>query len=1410
MLLTIYDSHGHAVADIAAGDNSTQQKEIQGDNVLTLTFTHYGHIALDVNWYTDYEGERYWLTEKYAPKEKSEGEWEYDVKLYGIESLIKRFLVLETTDGNAEAVFTLTAPPRDHVAMIVKCINAGMGNSTDWKVGQVDGTELITIDYDGTYCDAALKEIAGKTGGTAEWWVEGQTVNVCRCEHGEEIALGYGKGLTAIERDTTSSAKFYTRLFPIGSTRNIDPERYGYSRLMLPGGKQYVEVHTDEYGIHDHYEKEAFSGIYPRRTGMVSSVRSEETTDEEGNTFTIYYFKDDALSFDPNDYELAEQTKRISFQDGDLAGLGTGDDHYFEVNFDSKTREFEIITIWPYDDDRQLPGGQLVPRTGDHYILWNIRMPDEYYPMAEEEFAAAVEEYNAEHWRDISVYKAPTDHVWVEENEADLYVGRRVRLESRKYFPETGYRTSRITKITRKVNVPGLMDIEISDALQRGALDKVNDNIGALKSYTKTMAEGAALPDIIRTGDKTRATDTNLYSARRSEREFVSMTRPNRIQGLKRFEDGIAVGKSDDGYGMTKDGKACVRTVESDTVVNKRDMSTKNLTVTGKLTVFELEIERAKSVGGLLIVSPADFRVDAMESIAGGWRCYMLAEEETAGGTPRKLRQMWQAGDQAFCQSVSLDSGAGGLRYYWRAVTGVSVANVVLSDGKEYLYIDLSASDCDTSSTDAPAVGDSLVLLGNHELRDSSGNIIAAADTARQGAEVLSAYKSVDPYLADKAPYKAQYWGIDDYDLTAHLKTYFARGKNHIVGDIAMTTESTVDGKPLGETLKGLEKNIEAAKAQSDRQIILWFGDETPTLANEPYTLWADDAERSEHVGDIYYNRSKTDETSGHAYDFKQDEESGAFYWDEITDSDVLYALELAAQARQDATVARNEADAAVRAIDAMADDNILTAPEKQRLGRELTNLWHERYGTENTAGLDADGRSTGVSTDKYDSAFDSLAMYLNGGTAWAGSEDIDGLLELPSLLSSPGDSAIDGKEFTDHWAYFYACRTELLNTMSNTHVRCFTGVPPQPPYKRGDIWVNATWPLRLVTADTELIYNNDTLTCIHDRQADEKFAIDDWQPQQEYTTKIIARQFQTQDKIASIICGEQSIDDIQSMIESASGWQGLAAGLVGLQENYNTSMKTINDTFSSIQKKVEDNKGEVLGYVRSNFLQYVKDDEGGLKLFASYLDEEGNEVHSAALTLTAFADGSKMMFDADNIIFSSDKTYINGHLVIDSEGNVSLDNLTVNNAVVNGEINATRGTLKNVQIGSGKTTGILVLDEDEAGNARIFHPGTDSGLVFHESYASLHLSKESLYNSYCDLSSDNLYICDEYNIGIFNTTQVSVGSVYSSLFEAKCETWADGKEVLKMKLKNLPSYSDASKWEVYVDDGYLKLRTEY
>ena len=725
MLLTIYDKAGVKRADVAANDSSTQMKEVQGDNVLALSFTYYEHVVLDVNDYTDFMGERYWLTEKYAPKEKSEGEWEYDVKLYGIESLIGRFLVLETTDGDTNPLFTLTATPRDHVAMVVKAINDGMGNITDWKVGQVDGTDLIVIDYEGMYCDQALKEIAGKVGGKAEWWIEGQTVNVCRCEHGEEITLGYGKGLTSLERDTSNTSKFYTRLFPIGSSRNIDAEKYGSPRLMLPGKKKYVEVGVDEYGIYDHYEQAAFSGIYPRRVGTVSSVRSEEVEDEEGKAFTVYYFKDSALDFDPNSYELAGETKHVSFQSGDLSGLGEGDDHYFDVNFDSATREFEIITIWPYGDDTQLPGGKLVPKAGDTYILWNIRMPDEYYRLAEEEFQKAVDDYNKDHWLDIASYKAPTDHVWIEEQEADLFVGRRVKLESTEYFPKDGSRKSRITKITRKVNLPGQMDLEISDALQVSKFDRVNDSIGELKSYTKAKAESSGLPDIIRSFDNTLPTDNNLFSAKRSQKEFLSKRHRDTAAEEIGFLKGASFGDykaGESGGNVDGDGNAefltavirellrSTRFVDGmfgegwqiwiDKLTGLSNLTIDKITVRQTLVAMELLIEKVRSVGGQLVVSAANGKIKTVVRDGDNYR--ITFEQENTFATHDLMRCAVFTGTE--------------LRGYWVEVSEGDTEGITVPV-REF------------GGTD-PKEGDECVLMGNTEnpLRQNLISISATED----------------------------------------------------------------------------------------------------------------------------------------------------------------------------------------------------------------------------------------------------------------------------------------------------------------------------------------------------------------------------------------------------------------------------------------------------------------------------------------------------------------------------------------------------------------------------------------------------------------------------------------------------------------------------------------------------------
>lgn len=617
MKLDIYSQDGQVKATIDPGTGSTQTEGIQAGDVLSLRFTLPERVDLGVNDYADFLGRRYVFTERYRPLQRSTARWEYSVNFYGAESLIGRFLVLDTTDGGSEPVFELTASPREHVALVVASINAGFGTQ-DWKVGTVEGGTNITVSYNGRYCDEALAEITKAVG--TEYWTEGTTVNLCRCEHGDRVTLGYRKGLTQIRPDVADNARVYTRLYPTGSSRNIDPARYGHSRLQLPGGAKYVDINTDKYGVVHHYEADAFADIYPRRTGTVSSVRSEERTGRDGSKFTVYYFKDDGLGFDPNDYEIAGRVKRVSFQEpSELAGLGSEEDgsHYFEVNYDSDTGEFEIITVFP-SADMQLPNDILAPKVGDKYILWHISMPDEYYALAEQEFLEAVNAYNEQHALDVSVYKAPTDYIWIREHGVELRAGRRVRLESGEYFPGAGYRDSRITKITRKVALPEQMDIEISDALSTGVITKLRNEIGEIRSHIET---GAGLPDIIRTGDKTPWTDNNLLSALRSMREFLSKTKDDTAEGLITFLRGLVsreLAKLDGGatFGETVDSMLAGK----GTLISKDGrVQTDRLEVRGSAMFTELIVNRLMAQESDMMLSESGHIESAEEQPDGTW-----------------------------------------------------------------------------------------------------------------------------------------------------------------------------------------------------------------------------------------------------------------------------------------------------------------------------------------------------------------------------------------------------------------------------------------------------------------------------------------------------------------------------------------------------------------------------------------------------------------------------------------------------------------------------------------------------------------------------------------------------------------------------------------------------------------------
>ena len=269
------------------------------------------------------------------------------------------------------------------------------------------------------------------------------------------------------------------------------------------------------------------------------------------------------------------------------------------------------------------------------------------------------------------------------------------------------------------------MDIEISDALQVGKFDKVTDSIGSLKSYTKSKTEGAALPDIIRSWDKTLPTDNNLFSARRSQKEFLNKNQPDTAKESIRFLKGVSFGEdtggkpcgSVDGEGNAEYLTAVIRELLRSTefvdgltgegwqlwidqLTGLTNLTVDKVTARQSLVALELLIEKARSVCGQLVVSAANGKIKDVVKQGDNYR--IVFEQESG----------FVAHDLMRCAVT----GGTKLKSYWVEVSSV-IADGVLVPVSEFGGV-------------KPEAGDECVLMGNTEnpLRQNLISIAATED----------------------------------------------------------------------------------------------------------------------------------------------------------------------------------------------------------------------------------------------------------------------------------------------------------------------------------------------------------------------------------------------------------------------------------------------------------------------------------------------------------------------------------------------------------------------------------------------------------------------------------------------------------------------------------------------------------
>ena len=698
MELEIYDRQGALKRKVSPDSSSRWTEEVGAEFVVTVNFTTWEFFVLSVGDYVEISGKRFSIKKEYRPKKTDTQKYTYNISFYGREHDMQDLLFCRLNQGedDLESVFAYDGTPMEMLEKLV----ANMNRNTDgvtWRAGQAVTGDRKTINFNGLFCWDAAGEIAGAW--ETEWWLDGEYLNIGKCEHGERVTLGYMKGLKTglTQNENSNSIKWFTRLIPVGSTQNIDPSKYGYTHLQLPSRDKYIDLNT-QLGLKEHREEAAFQDIFPHRLGTVSSVRSEEQTNTDGEEYTVYYVKDKDLPFNPDEYMIGEEVIHITFESGDLSG------REFECNWHNDTQEFEIINTYP-DENTQIPGGNIIPDVGDTYILTNIRMPDAYYPIAEEQYKQAVDSFLTEYSKDISIYSGDTDYIHVDKNSVPLSLGQRVRLEDAQYF-EAGYLDTRITRIERKLGNLSEASIDCSSAVSTSWKSSVDSTLNNLE-YTLAQEMAQTFIRLLKMGDTESPSDYTTFSSLRSRNEFISKRNPDIANELITFLKGLLVGKNGSGWTVLEDGT-------TQAVVDR-------LYVKIKAVFDELEVKKKTHVGGEQILSPAGMKCVRVEELDESYRCFFLSEVD--GIT---INNEFTVGTLALSQEFNIKEGTShnvSNRYYWREVTGVG------SD-----YIDLSKTNADKDS-DIPVAGDDIIGLGH------------LTDITRQAAIILSSVNETSPSI---------------------------------------------------------------------------------------------------------------------------------------------------------------------------------------------------------------------------------------------------------------------------------------------------------------------------------------------------------------------------------------------------------------------------------------------------------------------------------------------------------------------------------------------------------------------------------------------------------------------------------------------------------------------------------------
>jgi len=451
-------------------DNSTQHTVHMGEDVLNLTFRVPASIDLRVGDYVFFDNKKYTLKKPVNQKKISRIHFEYGCRFFSPQyDFEDALMMLSDTAGIGELTDTLPlfGTLTFHAGQIIRSVHEV---HPQWELGDVEDLGAgKNIVYSETDCLQAVQKVAEAFG--CEYWFTDNRLNLGKRSEGDPLVFKYGKGNSLCDLSRTNQdGRIVTKLLVSGSSRNIDAATYGSGVLRLPGGERHVCKNTEKYGVA--MGRQNFPDVYPRliykNPGDPGSVTSARFANG------IYYIKDENLNFNPGDCLLPGLSVKVVFQTGRLGGVKV------EANWNAGAQEFELVR-GNYGLGIDVPGSVFVPAEGDLYLLEDIRMPESYVLDAENELLQKANEAIEQVSEQKVSYKGTLNYLYFKYLNDKVNVGRSVLVEDDDIVGTGQSIPLRIQALTRNINDPFKVDVEISDTMYIGRLDKIETSIKEAK-----------------------------------------------------------------------------------------------------------------------------------------------------------------------------------------------------------------------------------------------------------------------------------------------------------------------------------------------------------------------------------------------------------------------------------------------------------------------------------------------------------------------------------------------------------------------------------------------------------------------------------------------------------------------------------------------------------------------------------------------------------------------------------------------------------------------------------------------------------------------------------------------------------------------------------------------------------------